>query len=216
VFTGIIESTGLLKARAARGPGARLLISTEMDRLVLGESIAVHGICLTVQTIVVGGFECDASSETLARSTLGAVPLGGTVHLERALALGSRLGGHIVTGHVDGKLRLKSRERVGDTLKLVFEIQDRELARYVAPKGSVAVNGVSLTVNGAQGSDFDVVIIPHTMTVTTLAHLMPTDEANLEVDLLARYVARLLAAKPESGPSDDEALVAKLKNSGFM
>src|SRR5262245_26790740 len=187
-----------------------------MAELVRGESIAVHGICLTVQTIVVGGFECDASSETLSRSTLGAVPLGGAVHLERALALGSRLGGHIVTGHVDGKLRLKSRERVGETLKLVFEIQDRELARYVAPKGSVAVNGVSLTVNGASGSEFDVVIIPHTMAVTTLAHLMPTDEANLEVDLLARYVARLMAAKPESEPADDEALLAKLKDSGFM
>jgi riboflavin synthase len=216
VFTGIIESTGLLKARAARGPGARLLISTDMERLVIGESIAVHGICLTVQTIVVGGFECDASAETLSRSTLGSVPLGGTLHLERALALGDRLGGHIVTGHVDGKLRLKSRERVGETLKLVFEILDRELARYVASKGSIAVNGVSLTVNGASGSDFDVVVIPHTMAVTTLAHLMPTDEANLEVDLLARYVARLLATKPERGPSDDEVLLAKLKNSGFM
>jgi len=216
VFTGIIESTGLLKVRASRGPGARLLISTDMKQLVIGESIAVHGVCLTVQTIVVGGFECDASAETLSRSTLGAVPLGGAVHLERALAVGSRLGGHIVTGHVDGKLRLKSRDRVGETLKLVFEIQDRDLARYVAPKGSVAVDGVSLTVNGASGAEFDVVIIPHTMAVTMLAHLMPSDEANLEVDLLARYVARLMAARSESEPLEDEALLAKLKNSGFI
>ena len=215
VFTGIIEATGLLKARSARGPGARLLVSTEMERLVVGESIAVHGVCLTVQTVVVGGFECDASAETLSRSTLGAVPLGGAVHLERALTMGSRLGGHIVAGHVDGRLTLRNRERVGDALKLVFEIQDGDLARYIAPKGSVAVNGVSLTVNGTNGHQFEVVIIPHTLTVTTLGHLMPTDEANLEVDILARYVAQLLPSRGD-GPSEDEALLTKLRNSGFM
>jgi riboflavin synthase len=215
VFTGIVETTGLLKARASRGPGARLLLSTDMERLVVGESIAVHGVCLTVQTVVVGGFECDASSETLARSTLGAVPLGGNVHLERALTLSSRLGGHIVTGHVDGKIKLRNRERVGDALKLGFEIQDGDLARYVAPKGSVAVDGVSLTVNGVSGRDFEVVIIPHTLTVTTLGHLMPTDEANLEVDILARYVAQLLPSRGD-GPSEDDALLTKLRNSGFM
>jgi riboflavin synthase len=186
-----------------------------MERLVVGESIAVHGVCLTVQTVVVGGFECDASSETLARSTLGAVPLGGNVHLERALTLSSRLGGHIVTGHVDGKIKLRNRERVGDALKLGFEIQDGDLARYVAPKGSVAVDGVSLTVNGVSGRDFEVVIIPHTLTVTTLGHLMPTDEANLEVDILARYVAQLLPSRGD-GPSEDDALLTKLRNSGFM
>jgi riboflavin synthase len=212
VFTGIVESTGLLKARAPRGPGARLLVSTAMENLVLGESIAVHGVCLTVQTIVVGGFECDASAETLTRSTLGSIPLGGTVHLERALTLGGRLGGHIVTGHVDGKIKLKSRERVGEALKLGFEILDAGLPRYVAPKGSVAIDGVSLTVNITKAREFEVVIIPHTLTVTTLGHLMPTDEANLEVDILARYVAQLL---PGGGP-EDEALLTKLRNSGFV
>jgi riboflavin synthase len=215
VFTGIVESTGLLKARSPRGPGARLLISTEMERLVVGESIAVHGVCLTVHTVVSGGFECDASAETMARSTLGSVPLGGAVHLERALAVGGRLGGHIVTGHVDGRLKLKSRERVGEALKLGFEILDGELARYVAPKGSVAVDGVSLTVNGTAGREFEVVIIPHTMTVTNLGHLMPTDEANLEVDILARYVAQLLPSR-EGRPSEDEALLTKLRDSGFI
>jgi len=215
VFTGIVESTGLLKARAARGPGARLLISTEMERLVVGESIAVHGVCLTVHTVVVGGFECDASAETLARSTLGAVPLGGAVHLERALAMGSRLGGHIVTGHVDGKLKLKNREHVGEAIKLRFEIEDGDLARYVAPKGSVAVDGVSLTVNATRGREFEVVIIPHTLAVTMLGHLMPSDEANLEVDILARYVAQLLPSR-EGAPAEDEVLLKKLRNSGFM
>lgn len=215
MFTGIVESTGLLKSRAARGPGARLLLSTEMDHLVVGESIAVHGVCLTVHTVVMSGFECDASAETLARSTLGAVPLGGTVHLERALTMGGRLGGHIVTGHIDGKVKLRNRERVGDALKLGFEILDGDLARYVAPKGSVAVDGVSLTVNGTNGREFEVVIIPHTLTVTTLGHLMPTDDANLEVDILARYVAQLLPTRGD-GPSEDEALLTKLRNSGFM
>ena len=216
MFTGIIETTGVLKARAPRGPGARLVVLTQMGPLVIGESIAVNGVCLTVQTIVVGGFECDASAETLARSTLGTIPLGANVHLERALAVGSRLGGHIVTGHVDGKLRLKTRERVGETLKLVLEIPDATLARFVAAKGSVAIDGVSLTVNGASGHEFDVVIIPHTMSVTTLGHLMPGDEANLEVDLLARYVARLLASDAGSAPAEDEALLAKLKGAGFV
>jgi riboflavin synthase len=216
VFTGIVETTGLLKARATRGPGARLLVSTDMGPLAVGESIAVHGVCLTVETIVVSGFECDASAETLARSTLGSIPLGGTVHLERALPMGGRLGGHIVTGHVDGKLRLRNRERVGDALKLGFEIQDGDLVRYVAPKGSVAIDGVSLTVNGTNGREFEVVIIPHTLAVTTLGHLMPTDEANLEVDILARYVAQLLPNRGDGGPSEDEALLTKLRNSGFM
>jgi riboflavin synthase len=215
VFTGIVETTGLLKARAARGPGARLLVSTDMGPLVVGESISVHGVCLTVQSIVNGGFECDASAETLSRSTLGAIPLGGTVHLERALAMGGRLGGHIVTGHVDGRVKLRNRERVGDALKLGFEIQDMDLGRYVAPKGSVAVDGVSLTVNATNGREFEVVIIPHTLAVTMLGHLMPTDEANLEVDILARYVAQLLPTRG-NGPPEDEALLTKLRNSGFM
>jgi len=215
VFTGIVESTGLLRARASRGPGARLLVSTEMEHLVVGESIAVHGVCLTVHTVVVGGFECDASAETLARSTLGAIPLGGTVHLERALAVGGRLGGHIVTGHVDGKVKLRNRERIGEALKLGFEIIDTDLGRYIAPKGSVAVDGVSLTVNATNGREFEVVIIPHTLAVTTLGHLMPTDDANLEVDILARYVAQLLPTRGD-GPSEDEALLTKLRNSGFM
>jgi riboflavin synthase len=216
VFTGIIETTGLLKARAPRGPGARLLVSTEIASLVVGESISVHGVCLTVHSTVVGGFECDASAETLARSTLGSVPLGGTVHLERALTMGGRLGGHIVTGHVDGRVKLRNRERVGDALKLGFEILDGDLVRYVAPKGSVAIDGVSLTVNVMNGREFEVVIIPHTLVVTTLGHLMPTDDANLEVDILARYVAQLLPFSGDGAPSEDESLLKKLRNSGFM
>jgi riboflavin synthase len=130
--------------------------------------------------------------------------------------MGGRLGGHIVTGHVDGKVTLRNRERVGEALKLDFEIQDGDLVRYVAPKGSVAIDGVSLTVNSTRGREFEVVIIPHTLTVTTLGHLMPADHANLEVDILARYVAQLLPVRGPGGPSDDEALLSKLRNAGFM
>ena len=218
MFTGIVETTGTLAAREARGPGARLRVATSMGGgpLVIGESIAVHGACLTVQTIASDGFFCDASTETLARTTLGSLAVGARVHLERALAVGDRLGGHIVTGHVDGKVRLREREELGEAAKLVFEIEDPPLARFVAPKGSVAVDGVSLTVNGVAGAAFDVVIIPHTLTVTTLGALRPGDAANLEVDLLARYVARLLASPPDDTASRDASLLAKLKAAGFV
>jgi riboflavin synthase len=221
MFTGIVETTGTLAARQARGPGARLEVSMKPgalgEPLVLGESIAVHGACLTVQAIGESGFECDASAETLARTTLGTRPIGARVHLERALALGDRLGGHIVTGHVDGKVSLRERAPIGEAVKLVFEIEDGELAGFVAPKGSVAVDGVSLTVNGASGALFDVVIIPHTLVVTTLGDLAIGGEANLEVDLLARYVARLLgSARALDAAAKDEALLAKLRASGFV
>ena len=219
MFTGIVETTGTLAAREARGPGAKLGVSMRDgalgDPLTIGESILVHGACLTVQTITSDGFVCDASAETLARTTLGSIPVRARVHLERALALGDRLGGHIVTGHVDGKVRVREREELGEATKLVFEIEDAELARFVAPKGSVAVDGVSLTVNGATGTTFDVVIIPHTLEVTTLGDLAPGHEANLEVDLLARYAARLLGVAPADAATKDQILLAKLKAAGF-
>src|SRR5262249_5100997 len=156
-----------LAARETRGPGARLRVAMNVtEPLVIGESVAVHSACLTVQAIAADGFYCDASAETLEKTTLGSLAVGARVHLERELALGSRLGGHIVTGHVDSKVQLREREELGEAAKLVFEIIDPGLARFVAPKGSVAVDGVSLTVNGVAGSAFDVVIIPHTLAVT--------------------------------------------------
>jgi len=181
----------------------------------VGESVAVHGPCLTVQALKPDGFYCDATAETLARTTLGTRPIGGRVHLERALAVGDRLGGHIVTGHIDGKVRLRSREKVGDAEKLAFEFEESDLARFVARKGSVAIDGVSLTVNAATNEAFDVVIIPHTLVVTSLGELGPGDEANIEVDLLARYLARLLEVSPD-GSTKDAALLEKLKTAGFL
>jgi riboflavin synthase len=216
MFTGIVESSGALRARAARGKGARLAIATSMGPLAVGESIAVHGVCLTVQTVTSSGFECDASTETLARTTLGSIAVGGRVHLERALALGDRLGGHIVSGHVDGTLRVESRRPLDEAIELVFELDDPSLAKFIAPKGSVAVNGVSLTVNRVDGSHFDVVIIPHTLAVTTLGELAPGQRANLEVDLLARYVARLLEAGSAAQPATDAHLLETLKSAGFV
>jgi riboflavin synthase len=221
MFTGIVEATGRIKARSARAPGARLRIATVVGPLQVGESIAVQGVCLTVEALESGGFQCSATGETLERSTLGELPVGARVHLERSLPLAGRLGGHIVTGHVDGKLRLHSRSPMGEAVKLVFEILDAELARFVAAKGSVAVDGVSLTVNGVSSSMFDVVIIPHTLAVTTLGDLVPGQEANLEVDILARYVARLLVADsdgdlPNTQPAPEETLLAKLKRGGFF
>jgi riboflavin synthase len=217
MFTGIVETTGVLATRAARGEGARLSVATTMGPLVVGESIAVHGACLTVQTVTPNGFECDATVETLGCTTLGAIPVGGHVHLERSLAVGDRLGGHIVSGHVDGKVRLRTRRSLSEALELVFEIEEPSLAKFIAPKGSVAVNGVSLTVNRVAGAEFDVVIIPHTLAVTTLGELAPGQEANLEVDLLARYVARLLDTSAVGSTGDRDArLLETLKTAGFI
>jgi riboflavin synthase len=216
MFTGIVETTGILRRRELRGPGARLAIDANLERLVVGESIAVHGVCLTVQAITATGFESDASVETLARSTLGTVRIGNRVHLERSLEVGARLGGHIVSGHVDGKVRLSAREKLGEAEKLVFLVEDASLCRFIAPKGSVAVDGVSLTVNHAERDELDVVVIPHTLEVTTLGQLRVGDEANLEVDMLARYVARLLEVSAGRAPGRDEILLAKLRAAGFM
>jgi riboflavin synthase len=218
VFTGLVEATGVMRAREKRGPGARLRVATDLGPLVLGESIAVQGVCLTVDLVVADGFECDASAETLARSTLGHLPAGARLHLERAVLLGGRMGGHIVTGHVDGRVRLVERRRVGEAEALAFAM-DPSVKDFVAPKGSVAVDGVSLTVNGVKGDRFDVVVIAHTLAATALGGLAVGDEANLEVDLLARYVARLLrgdrTALADPGKNDG-SLVAKLKSAGYL
>jgi riboflavin synthase len=214
VFTGLVEATGVLRAREHRGPGARLRVASDLGPLARGESIAVHGVCLTVDLVAADGFACDASAETLARSTLGRLEVGARVHLERAVPLGGRMGGHIVTGHVDGRVRLIERRRVGEAEALVFGM-DPSVSDFIAPKGSVAVDGVSLTVNGVTGDRFDVVVIPHTLAATVLGDLVVSGEANLEVDLLARYVARLLGAHRVAPDDKDAALASKLESLGY-
>ncbi|MEO6575957.1 MAG: riboflavin synthase [Polyangiaceae bacterium] len=192
MFTGLVEEKGALAGRVARGPGARLHLRSAMTNLVLGESISVDGVCLTVETATEGGFEVDASSETLARTTLGKTAVGSVVNLERATPLGGRMGGHIVTGHVDAVGLCVLREAAGDSVKLAFA-HPPELARFIAEKGSICVSGISLTVNAVTtGSTdtFEVMIIPHTLAATSLADLKPSGPVNLEVDILARYVLR--------------------------
>jgi riboflavin synthase len=213
VFTGLVEEKGTLRARTPRGPGARVTIGCSLAPLALGDSISVDGVCLTVDTVVPGGFEADCSHETLARTTLGSMLLGGGVNLERAAALGQRMGGHIVSGHVDGTGVVSERRPVGDALHVEMTMP-RELARYVAEKGSICVNGVSLTVNSVQADRFSVMLIPHTLHKTTLDGIAVGAKVNLEVDVVARYVARLLdAARGE--PTPDEALLAKLRSAGL-
>lgn len=215
MFTGLVETTGTLLARTPRGPGARMKIGTDLGPLVLGESIAVQGACLTVQTILKEGFEADVSAETLARTTLGGLALGQRVNLERAMPLGGRMGGHLVTGHIDGRIRVVTKRAVGETSFVEFELEPA-LARFVASKGSVTIDGVSLTVNGCKGDRFDVVLVPHTAAVTTLGEIAVGSEHNVEVDLLARYVARILEHAGSASPSSDDALLAKLKSAGFL
>src|ERR1700722_19215304 len=171
MFTGLVETTGVLRRRAGRAV-ARAFVVTSLGPLALGESVSVNGVCLTVDRIVSGGFECDMSAETLDRTTLGELPLGGGVHLERATPLGGRMGGHMVLGHVDGVGRVTAREARGEALR--FEVTlPADLSRFVAAKGSIAIDGVSLTLNhvgeakGA-GVAVDVMLVPHTLGRTFL------------------------------------------------
>lgn len=199
MFTGLVSAIGALAERGSRGgsgSGARLRVRCALDGgpLELGESIAVSGCCLTVARIVGDGFEADASAETLARTTLGSLAEGAPLNLERALRAGDRMGGHLVTGHVDGVGSLAARRPVGESVAMTFAMP-APLARFVAEKGSIAVDGVSLTVNGVAGERFDVTIIPHTLGATNLGSLAVGAPVNLEVDLVARYVARLMEAQ---------------------
>jgi riboflavin synthase len=227
VFTGIVEQIGTIVAREPRGVAARFVISCSWSDLVMGESIATSGVCLTVAGIrsEAGSvsFEADASPETLERSTLVDARPGRRVNLERALQPQSRMGGHIVGGHVDARGKLLSRRAWGDAEELRFELP-KSIARFVAPKGSITIDGVSLTVNHVRdnesGGDFDVVIVPHTMRNTTLIDLSVGSQVNLEVDVLARYVVRHLEAprhaSSESPGSTDESLLRALRDGGFL
>ncbi len=230
MFTGLVETKGTLERRTSAGTDARLVIRGEFEReaLVLGESIAVDGVCLTVATIVQPGpglsvFEADASSETLSKTTLGDLATGAHVNLERAVPMGGRMGGHIVSGHVDGVARIADRTPVGGAVKVVFQVP-RELVRYISQKGSVCVSGVSLTVNNVDDDRFDVVLVPHTREKTSLDQLPVGARVNLEVDVLARYVARLLecgrpdthAATTETNAASDAASTDRLKRAGYL
>lgn len=195
MFTGLVETTGALASRSPpRGAGMRMTVRVrfEGEPLALGESIAVDGVCLSVDAILPDGFEVDASAETCSRTTLGELDLGSKVHLERALRAGDRLGGHLVTGHVDGVSTLAERHPAGEAVWMAFNAPSA-LARFLAEKGSVTVDGVSLTVNAVSSERFEIMLIPQTLAKTKLGALVPGSRVNLEVDLIARYVERLRA-----------------------
>jgi riboflavin synthase len=201
MFTGIVTDVGRVRRlRRAAGPegGIDLSIATAYDTagIALGASIACSGVCLTVVAIEPGAFTVQASAETRSCSTLGEWTEGTAVNLERALRVGDELGGHIVSGHVDGIARIVDRRPEGESVRFVIAAPPA-LMPFIAPKGSVALDGVSLTVNEVDSDRFGVNIIPHTLSHTGFGEARPGQTMNLEIDPLARYVARLLGARPE-------------------
>jgi riboflavin synthase len=193
MFTGIITDIGEVAARE----GGRFVVRCAFaaDSIAIGASISCDGCCLTATAVAPEGsgstFTVDVSNETLSRTTLGEWQRGRRINLERALKAGDELGGHIVSGHVDGVGRIAAMRADGQSRRFSIEVPP-EIARYIAPKGSVALDGISLTVNEVEGNLFGINIIPHTLTHTTLGAKKPGDRVNLEVDVVARYVARLM------------------------
>ena len=194
MFTGIIKAKGTIRAMEKRGGDVRLSVRSDglpWSDYELGESIAVNGVCLTAVELYEDGFDTDVSVETLDVTALGGLDIGSSVNLEPAISLGERLGGHLVSGHVDCTGKVTSRTTDARSIRLSIEIP-KEYARYVARKGSVCVDGVSLTVNEVSGNLFELNIIPHTAEVTIIDDYAPGTVVNIEVDLLARYLERLL------------------------
>jgi riboflavin synthase len=195
MFTGIIQDTGTVAALTERGGDVRLAIRVgrlDLSKTAIGDSICVQGCCVTAVAVTADRFEADLSRETLGLTTLGRLALGAPVNLEPALRAGDALGGHLVSGHVDGLGTVVSQRTDARSTRLLIEAP-AELARFIARKGSVAVDGVSLTINEVDGTRFGVNLIPHTRDVTTLRNLIAGAAVNLEIDQVARYVERLLA-----------------------
>jgi len=194
MFTGIVQGVGTVRAIEPRGGDVTLVFDTagvSLADIELGGSVAVSGVCLTATRFDAASFAADVSRETLSLTTLGDWVVGSRVNLEKALLAGQALGGHYVTGHVDGVGELVSRHDDARSVRMEFRVPP-ELARYVARKGSICIDGVSLTVNGTRGDRFDVNLVPHTLEVTTLGGLQAGSRVNLEVDIIARYVERMM------------------------
>lgn len=216
MFTGIIQAVGYVEAIEPRGGDVRLRVAAgrlALDDARLGDSIAVNGVCLTAVELGGGGFAADVSGETLSRTTLGALSRGAAVNLETALLPTTRLGGHLVSGHVDGIGRLVESRDDARSRRLEFEVP-ATLSRYIAEKGSITVDGVSLTVNAVQGTRFFANIVPHTAASTTLGALRTGDAVNIEVDIIARYLERLLMGE---APAQGEGRITRefLARHGF-
>jgi len=218
VFTGIIEAIGEVAALQSAGGDGRLHVRSgrlDLSDVRLGDSIAVNGVCLTAVALPGDGFWADVSGETLAHTAFAALRVGSRVNLEKALTPTSRLGGHLVSGHVDGVGEVKAVQRDGRSLR--FRIKaPAELAKYIAHKGSICVDGVSLTVNAVDGAEFELNIVPHTLQETTLTGLAAGARVNLEVDVIARYLERLLQGERAAQPAGGTVTAAFLAEHGFM
>lgn len=214
MFTGIVEEMGAVKAVERTLAGARLsvLASTVMDDLGIGDSISVNGACLTVVSRAEREFTVDVSTETLSVTSLGSLAAGAPVNLERAMKLHQRIGGHLVSGHVDAIGAVRNRRQDGNTLIITIEAP-KEILRYCVPKGSITVDGISLTINELTERSFGVAIIPHTAKVTTLGLKQPGETVNLESDLIGKYVERLLQERgqlpPKAAPVIDKDYLQK-------
>jgi riboflavin synthase len=221
VFTGIIEGLGTVKSLTRQAGGLRMGIEAEfpMDEVKAGESIAVSGACLTVVNFQDHIFEVDIAPETLSRTTLSRLRVGDKVNLERSLCLGDRLGGHLVTGHVDGVGVVRAKRPLANAMLFAFGVPEG-LSRYIVQKGSVAVDGISLTVNACKRSTFEVSIIPHTAKITTMGFKKVGDPVNVETDIIGKYVERFTqhsangySQTEDTTSSIDETLLTK---AGFM
>jgi len=217
MFTGIIQALGTIKSLEQTGGDLRaVIVSDDLDfsDVAIGDSICVSGVCLTAIALDGHGFTVDISNETIDLTSFASLEEGARVNLEKAMQPSSRFGGHIVSGHVDGLAELVSRSEEGRSERLVFEVSS-SLARYIAAKGSVCLEGISLTVNAVEGNQFGVNIIPHTADVTTFSTLKPGQKVNLEVDIISRYLERLLADRNLAGAGEGITL-DKLEQYGFV
>lgn len=218
MFTGIIQAVGTIAQRNMMGSDARLYIKTgrlPLANVQLGDSIAVNGVCLTAVELPGDGFWADVSNETLTHTTLGQLSIGHSVNLEKALTPQTHLGGHIVSGHVDGVGKITQYYTDGRSIRIHIQAPV-ELAKYIAQKGSICVDGISLTVNNVTGAEFTLNIVPHTLDMTTLHTVTIGQSVNLEVDIIARYLERLLLGEQAANPKAETINTAFLQQHGFM
>jgi len=219
MFTGIIESIGKIAKMEQRGGDVRLHIATgklDLSDVVLGDSIAVNGVCLTAVVLPGDGFVADVSNETLSLTSLGQLSTGSPVNLEKALTMSTRLGGHLVSGHVDGLGEVIAKSEDARSIRFTVKAPD-ELAKYIAHKGSVTVDGTSLTVNAVKGAEFELNIVPHTAQETIMSEYEVGRKVNLEVDLVARYLERLLLGDKAADAYAESGLnMQKLMEAGFV
>ncbi len=218
MFTGIIQATGHISVIQPKGEDTRLRIHTgklSLDDVQLGDSIAVNGVCLTVVELPGDGFWADVSAETLSKTTLVDAKRDDRVNLEKALTPTTRLGGHLVSGHVDGIGVVTQREQAGRSIRFEIEAPDA-LSRYIARKGSICVDGISLTVNAINANCFDLNIVPHTLAETTMSEFQPGRQVNLEVDIIARYLERLLMERDTDSAQKGGISKEFLAQNGFI